>query len=51
MALEGRVWRPSSSDRAVARTERVVAGRDGPFVFVRATGKVRNTRSRGKARR
>jgi len=33
---------------AVARAERVVAGIDSPYVFVRATGRVRNTRARGR---
>ena len=33
---------------AVARAERVVAGHDLPYVFVRASAKVRNTRARGR---
>jgi len=34
---------------AVARAERLVAGHDLPYVFVRASAKVRNTRARGRA--
>jgi integrase len=33
---------------AVARTERVVAGHNLPYVFVRAVARVRNTRARGR---
>jgi len=38
----------SVSAVAVARAERLVAGHDLPYVFVRASAKVRNTRARGR---
>jgi integrase len=47
MALEGELA-AIIKRQSVARAERIVAGVDSPFVFVRSTGRVQNTRARGK---